>query len=381
MKGFKVFRKDMLAALKAPAAVCDGRSAVPILANVRMDVDGAKAKLFATDTDIGVEVACPVLSELSGVSVAVPPKQMLAIFKNLGEDSADVSIEDKVFKLTIRAGRNRYRVNGLDAADYPMPSDVDAAEAVRVEVEAGELKRGLRCVDYAAVKDASRPLLSSVCVDVSAAGVTLVATDSRRLAAVGIEAKATLREGRPAQAVLPLKAVALLEKMLGDEEPVVMLFDSRRAVLEIGEKGKDGYARLTMKLMEGKYPAYGQVIPKTANETAKVGRQDLLLTVERVSAALMAGSQVAVTLTVSSTQLEVGGKGENGEASGVMEAAWSGKTPARATYNASFLAEPLKTLMLDNVELRYGKDPAMDPLVVASNAENFSYVLMPIRED
>lgn len=377
---FKVGRKALLSALKAPASVCGGRVSIPILSHVLVTVEGPLAVFQATDGDVEVSVRCPVEPGPNPVRVVLPPKPLNAIFGDLGEETATVAVDEGSWSAGIRAGRSRYRVNGMDPAQFPERRSVGGT-VTTVEMSAGELKSALKSVDYAAMQDASRPLMASVCMEASGAEVSFVATDSRRLAVVQREATVKLPADKDkASAVLPLRAVKLLESMLGDEEPVRMVYDERTAVIVIGEPNTEHTARLATKLVEGKFPNWHQVVPAVNQDLAYVGREDLLMAIRRVSWVLADSTSDGVTLRISKGQLEVEARGDNGEASGAIESTWSGKAEAKATYNAKYLMEPLKALCLDKVDLLLGvEDPGMGPMVVRSTGERLSYVLMPIR--
>lgn len=371
-------QKEMLAALKAPVAVCDVRSSVPILSHVVVTAEGGVEEVKASDGDIDVTVICAVAPTPEKVSVALPGKQLNAILRDLPDGNVELEVDEASKGAMLRAGRSRYRVPGLDPAKFPQRKGVEGACTV-VEMEAGALKSALKSVDYAAARGSERPLLATVCVEVSGSAVQFVATDSRRLAVATREAK--VDGPADANAPVPVKAVSLLGGLLEEGKTVRMRFNGRTAVFEIGEPATPGFASVATKLAEGKFPNWRKVVPKAAMDTAEVSREELLWAVRRVNAALMQDGGGTVRLGLQGETLEVQWQGDHGEASGTIEAKWSGKKPATASYNAAYLMEPLKASQLDAVKLNLdAADPAMSPLVLTSEGEGLTYVLMPIRE-
>jgi len=200
----------------------------------------------------------------------------------------------------------------------------------------------------------------------------MVATDGHRLAlSEGVfEEKIPLEQG----VIVPRKGFQELKRVLsdaGDVESVELGFSGTNGLI------KAGNVTLSTRLVEGLFPDYEQVIPKNSTKTVKIARQALSEGLRRVS--LLAQSRAhGVRLQLQEGSIEfLAEDPEQGTASEVMEADYSGE-PLAIGFNARYILEVLSHIQDDGVIFELSDD--LSPGVIKPLKEGgFVAVVMPMR--
>ena len=225
----------------------------------------------------------------------------------------------------------------------------------------------LRLTSYAASTDASRALLNGVLLSFKAGKLSVVATDSRRLALVDHEVE--FPADTAIDLIVPLKTVEELLRTLGDAGSLKIMATPQQIAFEY-----DGIL-VVSKLVEGVYPNFRQVIPQAAGERVALERE-LFLTAVRRTSQLVSDAVSGVKLTFTKNRLEILATApEIGEARETMDVKYKGPDIA-ISFNPAFVMDPLKALTADEVFLDLMDETS--PGVMRSTL-SFVYVLMPIR--
>jgi DNA polymerase-3 subunit beta len=220
--------------------------------------------------------------------------------------------------------------------------------------------------------DETRLTLSGVYVETTDKGaLRMVATDGHRLAVIDRSiAHAKLTKG----VILPRKGLAELRKLLEDPElaEVAMSVGDRNARFQAGG------VSLFMRLVEGEFPDYKQVVPKESRMHVSLGRDDLLAALRR-TALLASERSHGVKLALQSGSLSLSASNpEQGEASEDLEVSYQGQA-VTVGFNARYLIDVLAVHAVgDTIEL--GLTDEVGPGVVRGSQDpSYTYVLMPMR--
>ena len=362
---FKVAKEQMNNALVQVQAVINPKNPLPLLQNVFVEAKDGKLDFRATDMDMTLCTTIEADVEQAGVTT-MPARRLLVVFKELNGDAADVEVNEE-HKAFIKAGAASFRLHGLSPEDYPSLPEL-GDDVSTFTIPQATLKTMLRRVSYAAMDDASRPILSSVLLSYADGTLAAVATDSRRLALV--ENPLDEAPAAPFDLIIPLKAVNELLRLLGDEGTVGIKSSGRQASFAFGP------VTLVTKLMEGKYPNFRQVVPHRDNAfRVNVNREEFLSALRRTSQ-LVIDRISGINLNISSDKVEiVAQEAEIGEGRDVIAARYEGDDLS-ISFNPAFLMDALKVLTEDEVYLELVDD--MSPGIMGC-ASSFKYVIMPIR--
>ena len=359
----KVNKEAIIDCLQKVQSVINPRNALPVLSNVLFKAENGKLELTATDMSLTVRaiMAAEVLEP--GVTT-LPAKRIFGVFRELSVEEAEMNVNSDNIAF-IHAGSSDFRIHGISEADYP--SLPEMADAKSYSFEQSAFRNMLKLTSYAASTDANRHLLNGVLLSFKSGKLSVVATDSRRLALVEHEVEFPADAG--IDMIVPLKTVEELLRTMGDSGTLKILATPKQIAFEF-----DGIL-IVSKLVEGVYPNFRQVIPQATGDRVSMERETLLTAVRRTSQ-LVIDTVSGVKLTFTKNRLEILATApEIGEARETMDVKYNGPDIA-ISFNPAFMMDPLKAMTTDEVFLDLTDDTS--PGVMRSTI-SFVYVLMPIR--
>jgi DNA polymerase-3 subunit beta len=198
----------------------------------------------------------------------------------------------------------------------------------------------------------------------------VVATDGHRLAMCTLAINLDVTE--TTQIILPRKGVIELSKLLMDEEAdieVVIGSNHLRATT------KD--FTFTSKLVDGKFPDYERVLPKSVDKILLGSRQELRQAFSR-TAILSNEKYRGVRLKLSNDNLEiVANNPEQEEAEEIVSVEYQGDG-LEMGFNVGYLLDVLGVLRGDKIKLSLS-DANSSALLEESESDDSLYVVMPMR--
>ena len=203
--------------------------------------------------------------------------------------------------------------------------------------------------------------------------LTLVATDGHRLVRIERAFDGSASFGINAPVILPRKGLSELRRILGNdlEGKLELGFKDNHAVV------RRGTTLLGMRLVDGQFPDYKQVIPKLADKIVRLARQDLTGSLKRVSV-LAQDRMQPVKLALSKDQLVVScNNPDAGEISDDVPVEYAGQS-IEVAFNARYLLEALSSLDDKNVLLKL-IDNLSPGVVVGVDEPRHLCVVMPMR--
>ena len=363
-----IAKEQMLNGLQAVQNVVSSRTTLPILSNVLMRAEGDRLEFTATDLD--VTVSCGVEAKVKqGGTSTVPVKRLFGIARELGGSEIEIEVDDK-FVCSVRSGASFYKINGLNAEEFPpLPK---FKEDKKVILPQETLKSMMRKTSYAISNDEARYVLNGILISLKDHKMTMVATDGRRLALVDEEVD--ISEKSQGEFIVPAKAVNELNRLLQEKGEVEVKFSENQAAFAL--KGEQGNSVLIVtKLIEGNYPNYRQVIPNETKERVALVREEFVHALRR--AEIMTSEKAnSVKMTFGKNNLAITANSpEVGEARESLAINYKGKEMAIA-FNPKYLIDPLNALTEDEVFIELIDE--LSPGVLKINGP-FLYVVMPMR--
>jgi DNA polymerase-3 subunit beta len=369
----KIGVQELARALSRSLGIVEKKSTMPILSHVLLEArKGDKLHVSATDLDVSVsgEHACEVLKE---GGLAVGAKHLHDIVRSLPEATATLRKAQNNY-LEVKSGAAEFRLVGLPAEDFPALPRFEKLSLL--PVGPAVLLDMIEKTQFAVSTDETRYNLNGVYFEPSQGEMRMVATDGHRLslAVKPFEGDFGLKKG----VILPKKGLVELRKLLaealegGQENPPASLgFVENSAILH-----RPGVS-LVMRLIEGAFPDYRQVIPKGGDKSLSLGRARLLETLRRVSL-LSTDKAHAVKLELGKGTLRVLSQNPDlGEAKEELPVAYEGEA-LRIGFNARYLMDVLQVLKEEEVLLELADD--LSPGVLRPQGEaGYTAVIMPMR--
>ncbi len=365
---FVISRDALLTPLNLVAGVVERRQTLPILSNVKIALE--EDRLALTGTDLEVELVGRVQLEQAGESgeVTVPARKLVDIVKSLPEGS-QIKFEEKEGKVTVRSGRSRFTLSTLPAREFP---DIeDSMGTHQFTLKQGQLKRMIDRAGFAMAQQDVRYYLNGMLIEVAGKQLRVVATDGHRLAMCTLPGEVDL-EGE-VSVILPRKGVLELGRLLLEEDgeiAVVIGSNHLRATTHT--------FTFTSKLVDGKFPNYERVLPKTPDKIVMSSRQELRQAFSR-TAILSNEKYRGVRLKLTTGTLDiVANNPEQEEADEAVPVQYKGDN-LEIGFNVSYLLDVLGVLSGEEVKLSLSDPSSSVLLEEADEGGDSLYVVMPMR--
>ena len=366
-------------ALYRAQGIVEKKSTMPILASVLLEAavgDGGgssgRLKLSAFDLEIGVTGSFPAEVTRAG-AVALKHKELYDIVRALPEKTAVLRREANN-RVKITSGSAEFNLVGQPAEDYPPFPRADKVSFVTIEPT--QLLEMIEKTQFAISADETRHNLNGVFFETSPGAVKMVATDGHRLALIErpIEGDFNLKRG----VIVPRKGLAELRRLLDEDDTGAcrLGFTETSGVFERGD------LQMVMRLIDGQFPDYTQVIPKEADRTVKLDRPRFLETLKRMSLMSSDRSTNAVKLELSAGNLRVTSQNPDlGDAREEIAVEYAG-TPMQIGFNARYLMDVLQVIDTPQTALELCDELSPGVLKPAGGEENpsrYTAVIMPMR--
>ena len=364
---FKVSRDALLKPLNLVAGVVERRQTLPVLSNVLLNLDGKR--LSITGTDLEVELVGRVSLEEAGDpgEITVPARKLADICKSL-PDGSDLEFAVSDGRATLRSGRSRFTLATLPAREFP--SIEDSIGTHQFALKQSELRRLIERTGFAMAQQDVRYYLNGMYFELRAGRLRSVATDGHRLAICTFPG--TLKDLADTQVILPRKGVLELSRLLLEEDADVSIVIGSNHVRATTED-----FTFTSKLVDGKFPEYERVLPRSADKQVMGSRLDLRQAFTR-TAILSNEKYRGVRLQLTNNSLEiVANNPEQEQAEEVVAVQYEGDS-LEIGFNVSYLLDVLGVLSGEEVRLSLS-DPNSSALLEESEGGDSLYVVMPMR--
>jgi DNA polymerase-3 subunit beta len=359
----QVTQENLNRALSSVARVANSRGTLPILANVLIRTSKNRLSLSATNLDIAITHYIGAKVSEEG-SITVPARLMQDFVSSLPAEIIELELEET--KLRVSTKQYKSVVNGIVADDFPvMPA---MADGVTWKINSGLFKKALQQVVFAASNDETRPILTGVLLKTVDGKLSMAATDSYRLAEKQLGSQA-----KDINLLIPASALQDLLRVIGDDnEDIKVKHDEQQVLFQVGD------IELVTRQVDGSYPDYNKLIPKSFTTSASLKRADLV-SVTKVSSLFARESAGSVTIAIdeSSQQLSIRSVASQlGENTATANAKIKGS--GSITLNSRYLLDALGVMGGENVEFSFnGK---LEPTMLSDSAESdYKHIIMPLK--
>jgi len=361
-----ISREVLLKPLSAVASIIERRHTLPILSNVLLKT--VNQQLCFTATDLDMQISLNIDHEgQEDFETTVSAKKLLDISRAI-PDEADIALTLNENRMTVKAGKSRFNLQTLPAADYPSLAE-STEDATTIQLTQLELKNLLKQVEFAMAQQDIRYYLNGVLIEVEGNQLKIVGTDGHRLSytETELEESYTKRE-----VILPRKVVIELIKLLNDnDEPVTLKLNATQAVVEF-----DGLTIIS-KIIDGKFPDYNRVIPQNHQNSFLINRLQVLAAMQRTS--ILSNEKFkGIRMLLSERLLKlISTNSDQEEAQDEMEIDYGGDI-LDIGFNVTYLIDVLNNSQAEDIEFSFA-DENSSCLVTIPENDSYKYVVMPMR--
>jgi DNA polymerase-3 subunit beta len=364
-------QENLSRALSSVGRIVSGRTSLPVLSNVLLATDTNRLRLSATNLEIGINYWINSKVEGEG-SLTVPARLFTEFVSSLPQGNIELSGSDTT--LTVKTPHYESKINGISAEEFPLIPQIKSDPLIRISTQV--FKDALAQVVVAASADESRPVLAGIYLYIDEQELVIVATDSYRLAEKRIE----VQEGtKDFSVIVPARTMQELVRLLGESDGDVEIYiDENQVLFRMDD------IELVSRLIEGAFPNYQQIIPKSAETSLEISTAEFarIVKVASLFARESAGSvkveiKTEGQIQIISSDAEVGGNTSSAECEVSGE-------DGEISLNAKYLADALSVIKAPRVQ--FSINGKLNPCVLMpiekegeDASDDYLHIVMPLR--
>ena len=350
------------------------RSTLPITQNILLKAENSRLTLVATNLEMATTAWVGAQVEEEG-TITVPARLLIDFVNSLPDDTVEISLPAKGHAIKLVSGNSQAHINGIDANEFPpMPEVTDGFEA---QIGADALRDAITQVIFGAATDETRPALTGINVEFEGEKVTLAAADGFRLAvhtaslSTAVEQKTTV--------IIPARTLGEINRLLGEqEEPVEIRINEQKSQVLFHLKDAD----VVSQIIQGSFPDYTQVIPKSYTTRVIVG-VDQFLKATKMSSIFARDASGIIRLVVTPGADLTPGKitisaqaEEVGSNTSELDALTDGDA-SKIAFNVKYLSDVLSVIRQSQVAVET-TTPSSPGVIRPVGVDNYVHVIMPM---
>ncbi len=360
-------RDNLLFGVSAVQKAVSSRNTLPILSCIKIEAKGSMLYFSATDLEIGIECHVPADVTYEG-SAVVPARHFSEIVRKLPDTKIVLSMIDEN-NLEIQYENSQLNLLTMPVADFPSLPDVTGENEIQIEAQI--LRQMIRQTVFAAGTDGSRPLFTGILCEAEQDKLTMVGTDTHRLAL----RQGTAKKGpqQKTSFLIPAKILNEISRlMLDDEETCYISISKNLACIVFAN------IKVICRLLEGQFPNYNQVIPTQYKSKLFGKTRNISDAVERISLFTMSNDNSrTIQVKADQEQLTFSSQSDLGKGYETVNVEFDGE-PVNIAFNSRYMLDVLKIIDAESVSLEF--TGSLSPCIIRpADNSNFLYLLLPVR--
>jgi DNA polymerase-3 subunit beta len=372
---FEIDKREFLKGLGLMQSVAGRRTTLPILSHILLEWEKNSLCLTGTDLETGIREELTAKIHQGG-KASVSAKKIFEIVKELPEETIHIKKKENQW-ITIQCGKSVFNLAGLDPEEFPsLPTYSDESFS---QVSTNLMKEMIEKTVFAASSEESRYHLNGILISQSKKGereiLRMVATDGHRLSL--LERESQMIRGIEKGIIIPKKGVLEIKKIMGDRdgaEEMKVYFDQTHGFFKMGK------SLMVIRLIDGEFPEYEQVIPKGNDKKVLMEKGKMYASLRRVST--MASERVeGIKFLVKKNFVELSSYHQDfGDAKEEVEVSYEGPS-LEIGFNARYLMEALSVMDMEDVvmELKDEGSPGILKPQSVTEPSNQLCIIMPMR--
>lgn len=374
---FEIDKKEFIKGLGLMQSVAGRKTTLPILSHILLEWEKTSLYLTGTDLETGIREELTATIHQKG-RASVSSKKLYEIVRELPDETIHIKKKDNQW-ITLQCGKSIFNLAGLDPEEFPSLPTYQEGNFSMVSTRL--IREMIEKTVFAASNEESRYHLNGVLFAQSKQGgkeiLRMVATDGHRLSLVDRENQ-KIRGIEEKGIIIPKKGVLEIKKIIGDrggEEEMGVYFNSTHGFFKMGK------SLTVIRLIDGEFPEYEQVVPKGNDKKLVMARERMVNSLKRVST--MASERMeGVKLSLQKNSVEMSSYHQDfGDAKEEVEVVYEGH-PLQVGFNARYLIEALNVIDTDEVlmELKDEGSPGiLRPSPSTPGPSSQLCIIMPMR--
>lgn len=338
---------------------------LPVLGSVLWVATGKTLKLRATNLNIGIEMEVPAKIEKEGV-IAIKSDILSSLFSVLSGDQI-VSFELINNNLSVKTKTNTIILKSISSDDFPT---IPIIEGENLIIPAKKFLEGIKSVYYSASISEIKPEIGSIYIYPEDDLIVFVSTDSFRLAEKKIKIKQKLSF---TGILIPYKNATEIIKVFDNNEDDIKITLQKN---QISFSTPNIY--LTSRVVDGNFPDYKQIIPKSSSTESVVLKQEFISSLKVSNIFSDKFNQITITIKPTEKVFEIEAKNMDvGENTTLISGVLSGENVS-ANFNYKYILDCFQSITADSLNLELNGNNK--PMIIRPIGDpSFMYLVMPMN--
>lgn len=361
-------KENLNKGLNIVSRAVSARAQLPILNNILLTTEKGGLKIAATDLEIGISTWIGAKIENEG-AITIPSRMLLDFVSNNNDEI--INLKTKNETLCLSSKKFQAELNGIKAEEFPKIPNLLKNNSI--EFSALELKQAINLVNFACAFDDTRPVLNGVLFKFENQKIKLAATDSYRLAEKILLTDKPIKEKK--ELIIPNRGLNEVARIISeDDEKVEIYFSDNQAMFKISE------TQIVTRLIEGSFPDYEQIIPKSNNLEIIVATNEFASALKMASLFARENANNIKLKIKEPNSIEIhAASPQLGSEVSKIEGEVKGKE-LEIAFNAKYLLDVLNNLNFEKIIFSLS-DRFAPGAIKGIGDQSYLYIIMPLRID
>ncbi|PIF03789.1 MAG: DNA polymerase III subunit beta [Arcobacter sp.] len=327
-----------------------------ITSHIYMEVLNANLIIKSTDYEMGCEAHVSDITDIIDGKSTVNGSNLLNIIRRLKDE--EIIFEVLENNLNIQQKKSNFKLPMYNPNEYPDFIKLDNLKSL--DINTINLINSIRKITPSIDNNNPKFELNGALIDIKSQKINFVATDTRRLAVANLENISN----EESQIIIPKKATIEIQKLFLDEATVK--YDDTYLVVS-----NNRYTFFT-KLINGKFPDYERIIPKSLKYTFPLSKAFLIESIKLVTSI---ESKIKITFNQDSIIFE--SLDDDSESKTQIDVQLDIEDSFYIAVNSKYILDFLSSTNNENITIGFNESNL--PFYLEDN--NFITIIMPIVLD
>lgn len=352
------------------------KTSYPILECIKIETSVDGTVIFtANSIELCIEYTAEMPVYESG-SVALPSRIFGEIVRRLPDGDVIINSSAKNFVTDIECDQSKFNIQGMSPQEFPSVPIVD--EHFETVISQGDLKQIVRKVSpFISQTESRKPVLTGALFEFNNDMLTVVGTDSHRLAVV----RSSVPDINGARKlVIPGLTLSKLSQLLSDseEDQVRMVASDKNILFDFGK------FQVYSRLLEGEFLRYEVILSASNSIKLRADKQSIINSLERASLIIndelssKTENKMPVRLNISSGRIDISCKTSKGYVNDSVRVEQEGGD-LLIGFNCRFMLDALNACDEDSVVMELSVPTGGCFVRPEDGSDRYTYMILPVR--
>jgi DNA polymerase-3 subunit beta len=365
----QILQENLEKAVSTTSRFASTRAQLPVLGNILLSTKKSKIYVSSTNLEISASVQVGAKIEEEG-EISVPAKVISELVANLPKETVDLTSEKEQLKVSVSGFSST--VLGMNSSDFPkIPNTIDKEKSIGFSQN--ELIKALGQVAFATSTDETRPILTGVLFLFGKDSLSLVSTDGFRLSKKYLSLKLGKTAG--VNVVIPKGVLSEISRTEADGGEIFLSVQDKEKQVIFGI----GDTVLTSRLLEGEYPDFEKIIPKSSSIKVLLDKEEFTRAVKLASIfARESANIVKIKVLKDSINVSAESSAAGSQDTKVDARVESSEKSFEISFNYRFVEEFLHSVSGEEVKMEFSSVSAPGVFTDTSDT-SYLHLIMPVK--